>query len=104
MKVDCGRCEMRGSGCQDCVITALVPRNAAGFSPDAPGYLGEPEVKALRVLADAGLVPHFGFHCPARRSCLGRQPGRSGASPTRKRRDGSVTTSFPWVNRAIVME
>jgi len=64
MKVDCGRCEMRGSGCQDCVITALVPRNAAGFSPDAPGYLGEPEVKALRVLADAGLVPPLRLSLP----------------------------------------
>jgi len=64
MKVDCGRCEMRGSGCQDCVITALVPPNAAGFSPDAPGYLGEPEVKALRVLADAGLVPPLRLSLP----------------------------------------
>ena len=64
MEVDCGRCEMRGSGCQDCVITALVPRNAAGFSPDAPGSLGEPEVKALRVLADAGLVPPLRLSLP----------------------------------------
>jgi len=59
MKVDCGRCEMRGKGCQDCVITVLVPRSAAGLDADAdaPGYLGEAEVKALGVLADAGMVP-----------------------------------------------
>ena len=29
MKIDCGRCEMRGTGCDDCVITVLGPRNAA---------------------------------------------------------------------------
>jgi hypothetical protein len=57
MKIDCGRCEMRGPGCQDCVITALEPRNAAGSSAPGPGYLGEAEVKALGVLAAAGMVP-----------------------------------------------
>ena len=57
MKIDCGRCEMRATGCQDCVITALEPRHAAGFSAQHPAYLGEAEVKALGVLAAAGLVP-----------------------------------------------
>ena len=57
MKIDCGRCEMRGPGCQDCVITALEPRNAAGSSVPGAGYLGEAEVKALGVLAAAGVVP-----------------------------------------------
>jgi hypothetical protein len=57
MKIDCGRCEMRGPGCQDCVITALEPRNAAGSSAPGAGYLGEAEVKALGVLAAAGMVP-----------------------------------------------
>jgi hypothetical protein len=57
MEIDCGRCEMRGAGCRDCVVTALVPRRAAALSAAAPGYLGEAEVKALSVLADAGLVP-----------------------------------------------
>lgn len=61
MKIDCGRCEMRGTGCQDCVITKLEPRNAA-----APrhGYLGEAEVKALGVLAAAGMVPPLRFSLP----------------------------------------
>src|SRR6516165_8436611 len=45
MKIDCGRCEIRGTGCQDCVITALEPRNAAALS--AQSHLGEAEVKAL---------------------------------------------------------
>jgi hypothetical protein len=61
MEIDCGRCEMRGTGCRDCVVTALVPRNAAGLCAAAPGHLGEPEVKALGVLADAGLVPPLRF-------------------------------------------
>jgi hypothetical protein len=64
MKIDCGRCEMRGPGCQDCVITALEPRNAAGFSAPGPGYLGEAEVKALGVLAAAGMVPPLRYSLP----------------------------------------
>ena len=50
MIIDCGRCETRGNRCQDCVITVLEPPNVAS-------YLGEAEVRALGVLADAGLVP-----------------------------------------------
>jgi hypothetical protein len=50
MTIDCGRCETRGNGCRDCIITVLGPPNVAG-------YLGEAEVRALVVLADAGLVP-----------------------------------------------
>jgi hypothetical protein len=52
---------MRGTGCRDCVVTALVPRTAAGFSATAPGRLGEAEVRALGVLADAGLIPPLRF-------------------------------------------
>ena len=50
MIIECCRCETRGNGCRDCVITVLGPSNVAG-------YLGEAEVRALGVLADAGLVP-----------------------------------------------
>jgi len=57
VEIDCGRCEMRGTGCRDCVVTALEPRRAAGFPAEAPGYLDEAEVKALGVLADADMVP-----------------------------------------------
>jgi hypothetical protein len=57
VEIDCGRCEVRGTGCQDCVVTALEPRRVAGFSAEAPGYLDEAEVKALGVLAAAGMVP-----------------------------------------------
>jgi len=64
MEIDCGRCEMRGAGCQDCVITVLEPRNVAGFSAKAPGYLPEAEVKALGVLAAAGMVPPLRLSLP----------------------------------------
>ena len=64
MEIDCGRCEMRDAGCQDCVITVLEPRNLAGFSAAAPGYLLEAEVKALGVLAAAGMVPPLRFSLP----------------------------------------
>ena len=65
MTIDCGRCEMRGTGCQDCVITVLGPPNAAGrSSATAPAYLGEAEVKALGVLAAAGMVPPLRFSLP----------------------------------------
>ena len=64
MEIDCGRCEMRGAGCHDCVVTALEPRNVAGFSAEAPGYLPEAEVKALGVLAAAGMVPPLRLSLP----------------------------------------
>ena len=48
MKIDCGRCEIRGQGCQDCVITVLVPRNGSGFPADMPGYLGEETLALYR--------------------------------------------------------
>jgi hypothetical protein len=69
MKIDCGRCQMRGTGCDDCVITVLGPRNAAAAAlaaapAAASGYLGEEEVKALGVLAAAGMVPPLRFSLP----------------------------------------
>ena len=57
MMIDCGRCEMRGPGCRDCVVTALGPAPGARFPAQSPGYLPEAEVRALGVLAAAGLVP-----------------------------------------------
>ena len=104
MKVDCGRCELRGTGCQDCVITALEPRNPAGSSVPGPGYLGEAEVKALSVLAAAGMVPPCGIRWPARPSCPARAPGHDGTSPTRERHDASVTIWFPRVKRGAATE
>jgi hypothetical protein len=61
MMIDCGRCEMRGIGCRDCVIAAVESRNVTGYLPEA-------EVRALGVLADAGLVP------PLRLTIAGTSP------------------------------
>ena len=48
--IDCGRCEMGGTRCRDCAIAVTETRNVTA-------YLGRAELRALRVLADAGLVP-----------------------------------------------
>ena len=47
---DYGRCEMCETRCRDCVIAVTETRNVTG-------HLGRAELRALRVLADAGLVP-----------------------------------------------
>jgi len=64
MEIDCDRCEMRGAGCQDCVITVLQPRNVTDFSAVSPAHLTEEEMKALDVLAAAGLVSPLRFSLP----------------------------------------
>jgi hypothetical protein len=84
MKIDCGRCEMRGKGCQDCVITVLGPRNAAGFDAQVPGHLGEAEVKALGVLAAAGMVPPLRFSPPGSTVLPGARTWRRRSFPDTK--------------------
>ena len=48
--IDCGRCVMSETRCRDCVFAVTETRNVTA-------YLGRAELRALRVLADAGLVP-----------------------------------------------
>jgi hypothetical protein len=48
--IDCGRCEMSETRCRDCAIAVTETRNVTA-------HLGRAELRALRVLADAGLVP-----------------------------------------------
>lgn len=64
MVIDCGRCVMRGAGCQDCVVAVLEPPNVAGYLVQVPGYLDEAEVRAIGVLADAGMVPPLKLPLP----------------------------------------
>ena len=64
MEIDCRRCEMRGAGCQDCVVTFLELRNVGGFSAAVPSHLGEAELRALGVLAAAGMVPPLRLALP----------------------------------------
>lgn len=51
MLIDCDRCEARDIACPDCVVTALLGM------PARRRELDEDEHRALRVLADAKLVP-----------------------------------------------
>ena len=48
--IDCGRCAMSDTLCRDCAIAVTETRNVTA-------QLGRAELRALRVLADAGLVP-----------------------------------------------
>jgi hypothetical protein len=48
--IGCGRCVMGESRCRDCAIAVTETRNVTA-------RLGQAELRALRVLADAGLVP-----------------------------------------------
>jgi len=99
MVIDCGRCAMRGAGCRDCVVAVLSSARVTDHAPQAPDYLDEAELRALRVLADAGMVPPLRLSLPRSRVRPGPEP-----SLTRKRRDGSVTLSSLGGNRHIVMK
>jgi len=51
MLIECDRCVVRDIACSDCVVTALLS------APGPDGELDEPEYRALRVLADARMIP-----------------------------------------------
>lgn len=48
--IDCDSCTVRGLACHDCVVTALL-------GPPPELVLGVDEERALKVLADGGLLP-----------------------------------------------
>jgi hypothetical protein len=60
MLIDCDRCEMRDIACPDCVVTALLGGGQA--------EIGEEERLALRILADARLVPPLRLLPPSTRA------------------------------------
>jgi hypothetical protein len=66
MLIDCDRCEMRDIKCADCVVTALL----GGAAPRHE--ISEAEHQALRVLADAQLVPPLRLQ-PRRTAAGGRK-------------------------------
>lgn len=51
MLIECDRCVMRDVACSDCVVTVLLA------TPEPGGGLSEPEWRALKVLADARMIP-----------------------------------------------
>ena len=62
MLIDCDACGVRGSGCADCVITALVGAPPAGVElTELPNgvELDDAEEDALRALVMGGLNPEF---------------------------------------------
>jgi hypothetical protein len=58
MIIDCGRCEARGLACANCAAAVLVTDSAeAGHPYPSQPDLGPAELRALTVLANAGLIP-----------------------------------------------
>jgi hypothetical protein len=51
MLIECDRCVMRDIACSDCVVTVLLS------APEPGAGLGEAERRALKVLADARMIP-----------------------------------------------
>ena len=58
MLIDCDRCAMRDIACPDCVVMALL----------GPARIGAEEERALRVLADARMVPPLRLQPPVARA------------------------------------
>ena len=53
LRIDCDECVMQGTAaCDDCVVTFLCHRE-----PDEAVIIDVEELRSLRVMADAGLVP-----------------------------------------------
>jgi hypothetical protein len=51
MLIECDRCVMRDIACSDCVVTVLLSM------PGPDSELAEAEQRALKVLADARMIP-----------------------------------------------
>lgn len=73
MLIDCDRCLVRGPGCPDCVVTALLGWEPGyGTEPGPPEraagslLLDEEQESALGVLAEGGLVPPLRLVLPER--------------------------------------
>ncbi len=61
LTIECGTCVMRGTAaCDDCVVTFLC-----GREPDDAVTIDLAEERAVRLLADAGLVPRHSANRPA---------------------------------------
>ncbi|GAA2099692.1 hypothetical protein [Actinomadura alba] len=52
MLIECDSCEVRDTGCGQCVVTALLGVPVAGEVD-----IGDEELRALDVLAGVGMVP-----------------------------------------------
>jgi hypothetical protein len=61
MIIDCDRCKARGAGCGDCAATALI--GDAAYADLDPA-----EVRALTVLANAGMIKPLRYAPPLARA------------------------------------
>jgi len=61
MVIDCRTCQARGAGCANCVATALLGPEYQDLDPA--------EVRALAVLAAAGLIAPLRYAPPLARAC-----------------------------------
>jgi hypothetical protein len=112
--IDCDDCVLRGDGCADCVVTAMLgPIDVAVDPlPSTPGPLTDEERRALRVLADAGLVPPLRLAQGPPAGSLPPDPGR-GRCGGRRRHDqpstarclshGLPVTTVPSGSRSFVI-
>ena len=50
--IDCGACAVRGRACSDCVVSSLLGQPGA-----QPVAFADDEVRALRALSEAGMLP-----------------------------------------------
>jgi len=74
MFIDCGTCSVRGTGCDDCVVTVLLgaPEFRDGECEEASDArvgmeVGTDERRAMAVLAQVGLVPELRHSTAVRR-------------------------------------
>jgi hypothetical protein len=53
MIIDCDRCQVRGIACGNCAVPLIEGGEPEGGKPD----LDPAEIRALAVLANAGMIP-----------------------------------------------
>lgn len=56
MIINCKKCEVRGLACANCAVSALAGDVGDPADPGSP-ELGPAELRALTVLANAGMIP-----------------------------------------------
>jgi hypothetical protein len=77
MAISCDRCDTRDGACQDCVVTVLASRGSAR-------HLEAEELRALRVLADAGMIPPLRLNAQVKRAPKTPGTSRTWAFPATK--------------------
>ena len=89
MIIDCFRCDVRGLACGNCAVTALVAEAQEKNIPyPAKPDLGPAELRALTMLANAGLIPPLRYAPRMARASLheGDVPNELGESVEAARR------------------